>query len=279
MAVAELASHDPIGTMVAYTEGPDRYHTAYSFVFLRQSSGAAHVRTSVEEFLAASATAWPSWAFSNHDVARVVSRWGGPGVDRAAFAKLMIALLTSLRGTAFVYQGEELGLPEGRMPFERMRDPEGLRFWPEYRGRDGARTPMPWRADAPHAGFSNAEPWLPVETDHVPLAVDRQQDDPGSVLTFTRRFLAWRRYQRPLIDGEIRFLDEAEPVLAFERADADRRILCVFNLGSEAVVAPVDAFLHAACAVEPLDGPGLGGEWAAGTVRLPGHGAFFAALR
>jgi len=102
MAVAEIASDDPVGTMVAYTDGLDRYHTAYSFVFLRQSFGAAHIRRSVEQMLAASDNAWPSWAFSNHDVERVASRWCGGAEPSAALAKVLMAVLVSLRGTLFV---------------------------------------------------------------------------------------------------------------------------------------------------------------------------------
>ena len=274
MTVAEIASDDPIGTTVAYTDGPDRYHTAYSFVFLRQSSGAAHIRRSVEDMLAASASAWPSWAFSNHDVERVVSRWGGPGDPSRAFANVLIAVLTCLRGTAFLYQGEELGLPQAEVPFERLQDPEGKNFWPEHKGRDGCRTPMPWVASARHAGFSTAEPWLPVDPAHPPLAVDGQEANPASTLRFTRRFLAWRKRHRALVEGGIRFLDSEEPVLAFERSADGERLLCVFNLGAE----PREAELRLDGVPRPLEGHGLAGEIAGGRVRLPGHGGVFAVL-
>ncbi|MBK8908833.1 MAG: alpha-glucosidase C-terminal domain-containing protein [Rhodospirillales bacterium] len=236
MAVAEIASDHPVATTAAYTDGPDRYHTAYSFVFLRQTSGVRHIRDSIEEMLAAAPGAWPSWAFSNHDVPRVVSRWGdGANVapaERAAFAKCLIAVLTCLRGTVFLYQGEELGLPQAFVPFERLQDPESRRFWPAYHARDGARTPMPWRCDAPHGGFSVAEPWLPLDPAHLALAVDRQQDDAGSVLAFTRRFLSWRREQPALITGDIHFLHVDDAVLAFERRLDRRRLLCAFNLSA-----------------------------------------------
>ena len=274
MTVAEIASDDPIGTMVAYTDGPDRYHTAYSFVFLRQSCGAAHIRRSVERIRAASASAWPSWAFSNHDVERVVSRWGGDGEPSREFAKVLIAVLTCLRGTVFLYQGEELGLPQAEVAFERLRDPEGKTFWPEHKGRDGGRTPMPWIASATHAGFSTGEPWLPVDPAHHPLAVDRQEPNPASVLRFTRRFLAWRKRRRALIEGDIRFVDTQEPVLAFERSGAGERLLCVFNLGAE----PVEAPLRFEGTPRPLEGHGLPGELDGDRARLPGYGGVFAVL-
>jgi alpha-glucosidase len=278
MAVAEISSDDPVGTMVEYTDGPDRYHTAYSFVFLRQSFGALHVRQSVERMLAASANAWPSWAFSNHDVERVVSRWGGAAGPSPAFAKLLMALLVSLRGTLFIYQGEELGLSQADVPFERLQDPEGKTFWPLHKGRDGCRTPMPWRAGAPNAGFSDGEPWLPVDPAHAALAVDRQESDAASTLNFTRALLAWRKRHGSLVTGDIRFLDTSEPVLAFERSIPEERILCVFNLGAD----PAQAALSVEGSPTPLDGPRLpvspGGFLDGDHVSLPGYGAVFATL-
>jgi alpha-glucosidase len=270
MAVAEIAAEDQIGTMAAYTDGPDRYHTAYSFVLLRDAFGAGVIRGAVEEMLRRSAAAWPSWAFSNHDVVRVASRWGGESADRA-LAKLLIALIVCLRGTIFLYQGEELGLPQADVPFEKLQDPEGKTFWPRHRGRDGARTPMPWSADAPFAGFSTTEPWLPIEPRHRDLAVDRQEADPFSVLHFTRDFLAWRKRHPALIRGDIRFLDLREPVLAFERLSEGERLLALFNLGRETEV--VD--LHAAAWGQPLAGHGFGGRLEGTRAVLPPWQALF----
>lgn len=272
MAVAEIAAEDQLATMVAYTDGAERYHTAYSFIFLGPEFGARFIREQIERMLALSKSAWPSWAFSNHDVVRVVSRWGQNTADPAAFAKLMLALLTVLRGTAFLYQGEELGLPHAEVPFEKLQDPEGKTFWPRHKGRDGARTPMPWRAIAPHAGFSAAEPWLPVDPRHPPLAVDAQEADPGSVLTFARRFLTWRKSHPALLRGEIRFLDAPGPILAFVRGDKRGAILCIFNLGEDDFVFdPPEA-----AGATALAGHGLAGAIGAGSVRLPAHGAVFA---
>ena len=272
MTVAEIASDRPVETMIEYTDGPDRYHTAYSFVLLRQSCGAEHIRRSVEAMRGETDHAWPSWAFSNHDVERVASRWATE--PSPEFARLMVAVLTSLRGTAFLYQGEELGLPQAEVPFERLRDPEGLTFWPEHKGRDGARTPLPWRADAENAGFSDAEPWLPVDPAHRPLAIDRQDADPASVLNFTRRFLRWRKEHPPMIDGAIRFFDCEEPLLAFERRKAHRRILCAFNLGDR----PIEMELPLSGDATVLTGTGLPGHLHGSRVNLPGYGAVFADL-
>ena len=128
---------------------------------------------------------WPSWAFSNHDAPRVVSRWGD-ATSSGAWAKLLLALLMSLRGNVFLYQGEELGLRQAEIPFDRLRDPEAIANWPLTQGRDGARTPMPWSRDLPNAGFSAVEPWLPIPSDHVALAVSAQEQDADSVLAVAR---------------------------------------------------------------------------------------------
>ena len=103
-----------------------------------------------------------------------------------AVAKFAIDLLVSLRGSICLYEGEELGLPEAEIAFEDLRDPYGIRFWPAFKGRDGCRTPMPWEASAPNAGFTTGKPWLPVPEAHRDRAVDMQQGD-ASVLAHYRR--------------------------------------------------------------------------------------------
>jgi alpha-glucosidase len=272
MAVAEIAAEDQIGTMVAYTDGADRYHSAYSFVFLKEAPTPAAIRAGIEQMLAASAAAWPSWSFSNHDVVRVVSRCAGDGRDRER-AKLLIAVLCCLRGTVFLYQGEELGLPQGEVPFDRLVDPEGRTFWPRHKGRDGARTPMPWRAGDTFAGFSTVEPWLPVDPAQRALAVDGQEADPDSVLNVTRAFLKWRKRRPELIAGHIRFFDAPDTILAFERAEGRRRVLCVFDFaGRETLWTPPAATLT------PLPVPGLDGELRDGRVRLPAFGGLIAEI-
>ena len=264
MAVAEIAAEDQIGTMVAYTDGPDRYHTSYSFAFLHEAPTPRAIRAGVERMLAASRTAWPSWSFSNHDVVRAVSRYSDDA-DRKARARLLIAVLSTLRGTAFLYQGEELGLPQAHVPYDRLQDPEGKAFWPRHKGRDGARTPIPWRTDAPHAGFSTAEPWLPVDRAHVSLAVDGQHADDGSVLNFTRHFLAWRKRQPALTVGDIRFLDAPETVLAFERTCAEQRLLLAFNFGPTPSTVP----LPVPGSLRVLPAPGMNGTWTGTAAEIP----------
>jgi alpha-glucosidase len=159
-------------------------------------------------------------------VERHASRWRltGPQV------RLYLAVLLSLRGSVCLYQGEELGLPEAYVPFEDLRDPYGIRFWPKFRGRDGCRTPMPWTSDMTFAGFSDSKPWLPIAVDHKALAVDAQDSDPGSVLAFYRRMLAFRGRHPALAKGSLTLGPTASEYVSFTRSFGDETLFCAFNL-------------------------------------------------
>ncbi len=233
--VAEVGGEQAESEMKLYTQGCDRLHSAYGFQYLYADRLSAElVRACSERWQDREGEGWPSWAFSNHDAPRVVSRWAN-NRDEVSFAKLALLLLVTLRGSIFLYQGEELGLPQGDIPVESLRDPEAIANWPHTLGRDGARTPIPWIAKAPNAGFSNGTPWLPVDPTHRTLAVDAQERDPTSTLHFARRAIALRRQFRALKTGRINMLDAPEPVLAFMRGDGDDALLCAFNLGARRV--------------------------------------------
>ena len=137
-----------------------------------------------------------------------------------------------LRGNIFIYQGEELGLPQAHVPFEQLRDPEAIANWPLTLGRDGARTPIPWRSTMSAA--TQAHSWLPVAAEHLALSVDRQEHDPLSQLAFTRRALALRNANEALLVGAMRVVEVSDAILAFERSTSTQRLLCVFNLGHDA---------------------------------------------
>ncbi|TCO75990.1 alpha-glucosidase [Plasticicumulans lactativorans] len=266
--VGEIGADDAIGTMCEYTSGGDKLHMAYSFMLLGQTGTATFVRKVIDDTEARIGDGWPCWSLGNHDCMRVLSRWAGG--DAPARARMLAAMLLSLRGSVCVYQGEELGLTEADIPFERIQDPYGIPLWPEFKGRDGCRTPMPWNAAAPHAGFSGAEPWLPVPEEHLPRAADRQQDDPHSVLNAYRRFLGWRHTQPALIKGSIALVDSDEPILAFVREAGDERVLCVFNFSADTV-----AFTLPAGDWKPLAGHGLEATLAQDKLTLPAFGGFF----
>lgn len=275
MTVAEIASTSHIERTIEYTEGRERLHTAYNFIFLEADEiTPALVKRALGPWH--SEDAWPSWSFSNHDVKRVVSRWGGHNPD-PEFAKVIFAVLCTLRGTAFVYQGEELGLPQGDVPFEKLRDPEAIRFWPESLGRDGSRGPMPWASRHANAGFSSVEPWLPVDPRHAAMAVDHQDRTPGSMLRFVRAFLRLRSRHPSLHIGEIDFSTSflsqlGDKVLAFERYDDSERLLCLFNLGDRHETVGLS---RRVAPLQPLDS-GLKAELKSDHVILPPFGGLIA---
>lgn len=272
VALGEVGDENAPPVMARYTERGKRLHLAYSFSLLTREHSARHLREQVEALDSALAATdgWGCWAVSNHDVPRVASRWNTSGSADTRRDRLWLALLLSLRGSASIYQGEELGLPEAEVPFERLQDPYGLAFWPEFKGRDGCRTPMPWLAGQAHAGFTHGQPWLPVSEAHLPLAIDRQTGDPRSMLAFSRALLRWRRGQPLLHTGAMTFFDAPEPLLWFERREGDRALQAVFNLSAE----PAELALRqplAAPAGSPFDGAQLDGR----TLSLPPFGVFF----
>ncbi|WP_286829616.1 MULTISPECIES: alpha-glucosidase family protein [Kordiimonas] len=233
--VAEVGGERALEEMQLFTRGDQGLNTAYSFEFLEADTLSARViREAVEAWPDTPGMGWPSFTFSNHDRPRAVSRWAldTQTEDNPAFAKMLNMLILSLRGSVCLYQGEELGLPQAHVPFERLTDPEAIANWPSTLGRDGTRTPMPWDAADEHAGFSSHDPWLPVDPRHAARAVSVQEGDEASVLNALRAFLAFRKTQPALVKGSIRFLDAPEPVLAFERTHESETLTCVFNLSA-----------------------------------------------
>ena len=144
--------------------------------------------------------------------------------------------MLALRGNPIIYQGEELGLPQGHVPFEDLQDPEAIANWPHTLGRDGARTPLPWCSQSPQAGFSTANAtWLKVDPAHADLAIEQQSSDPGSMVEYTRQLLAQRAALPALVTGKSELLDTPDDVVAFVRSGDGEDVLCVFNLGEETV--------------------------------------------
>jgi len=271
VSIGEISSDDALAQMSEYTEGGNKLHMAYSFNLLTPVFNAAHVRRQVEEFNERVKDGWASWSVGNHDAIRVATRWGGVN-PAPGFTKLVLAMQLSLKGTPCLYQGDELGLTEADVPYELLQDPYGKTFWPEFKGRDGCRTPMPWVADAPHAGFTDGQPWLPVDAAHVNAAVDLQDRDHDSMLNFQRRFIALRRSLPQLTRGEIAFFDAPEPVLALRRDLAGHdSVLAAFNLSGE----EVSFDWPATDGVAQMPVEGLAGSAQQGRVTLAPFGAWF----
>ncbi|WP_367274002.1 alpha-amylase family glycosyl hydrolase [Erythrobacter sp.] len=245
--VAEVGGPEPLAEMKAFTQGGKRLDSAYNFDFLYAPQLTAPlVRASLAQWSGEPGEGWPSWAFSNHDAPRAITRWVQGG-DHARAARLNLLLLLALRGNPIIYQGEELGLPQGEVAFEDLLDPEAITNWPHTLGRDGARTPMPWQASAPQAGFSSANrTWLKLDPAHAAFAIDRQAEDLQSSLHYTRKLLALRRQLPALVIGDITLLDTPDAIVAFVRRTASDAVLCAFNLSNEAQSwAPPEEFAAA----------------------------------
>ncbi|GGW76270.1 glycoside hydrolase family 13 protein [Streptomyces griseoloalbus] len=246
---------------------PDELHTAFNFSFMTCPWDAARLRTSIDETLAEHAPvgAPATWVLCNHDVTRTVTRYGraDTGFDFAAKAfgtptdpalgtrraRAAALLSLALPGAVYVYQGEELGLPEVEVARELIQDPMHARSGGVDPGRDGCRVPLPWVAEAPYAGFGSREtPWLPQPEDWAAYAVDRQLDDPGSMLSLYRRAI----HLRPAFgEGPLTWLPAPEGVLAFARAEATR---CLVNLADTPVALPENAEILLASGPLDVDG-------------------------
>jgi alpha-glucosidase len=197
-------------------------------MFMHLPWDAAAMRASIDQFMELSANrAWPAWFLSNHDHPRMVGRYGGAELGEAR-ARVAAMLLYTLRGTPFIYQGDELGLPDAEIPAEDVVDVDG---------RDPERAPIPWEPPSeagPAAGFSTGDPWLPPVSDAERLCVRRQLEDPDSMLSLVRR-LAWhRRYDSCLQRGEHRSVDAGTGILAYLRELDGESLLVLLNFEPEA---------------------------------------------
>ena len=270
--LGEISSQDGAFDRVRRLTAGDRHlHMAYTLRPLRGGFDHGSLRALLDE-MAADTDGWPCWSFSNHDVERAASRWHPRGREAGhdpAFARLLMAVLLSLRGSVSVYQGEELGLTEAELALADLRDPFGIAFFPEFRGRDGSRTPLPWSGSAPEAGFTAGSPWLPVPDAHRTLAVDR-----SALLGDWQRFLHWRRGVPAMTRGHLRPLDLPAPLIGFVREWQGTRILALFNLAEQPVAADLGAFPG----LRPLPECGFAPPVSDDTALLPPFGALFAAL-
>ena len=227
--LGEISGDDALLRAAEYTNGGG-LDMAYSFDLLSCPGTPREIRGIVERLERDLADGWACWSFSNHDVRRVTSRWGGDDPPEG-LRRLVPVLLCSLRGTLCLYQGEELGLEEAELAVRADQGPVRPRLLARAsRAATAAARRCRGRNPPPRPASPPAQPWLPVPESHRRRAVDQQHPDPGSVLNTTRAFLNWRRERQPLKTGQIRFLRTTGDLLAFERSNNDR-LLCLFNLG------------------------------------------------
>ena len=268
-AVGEIGdSQRGLEILGEYTSGPDAMQMSYAFELLSGHAplSAAFIAEVFHKLEAVAPEGWACWAYSNHDVVRHITRWG---LSQPA-ARCFTTLLMCLKGSVCLYQGEELGLPEADIAFEDLQDPYGKEFWPEFKGRDGCRTPMVWQADAPNGGFSSAKPWLPVPQAHCALAPDRAGQTPDSLLHHYRAAIRLRHTHPALRRGTMTDLAAQGPVLRFARRDGQTELLCLFNLSEASVHVDLPGFWAVAEGTAPQAGALHLGGWGYSILRREG---------
>ena len=234
IAVGEVYA-DSQRTLVEYVNSGDELHMVHNFNLLLQPWSAESFRAVIDEFAAlAEPEVWPAWCLNNHDHSRVASRYDADGRGHLR-ARVAAMLLLTLRGTAFLYQGEELGLRDADVPPEAAVDVDG---------RDPERAPLPWEPPSgvgPGAGFTTGRPWLPLPPDAERLNVASQARDPESMLTLYRRLSRLHADSAALQDGTQTTLDAGPGVLAYLREGGDERLLIGLNFASEEMPLAADA--------------------------------------
>lgn len=243
-----------------YTSGNDALHMAYTLKLMKGYFEAPTVKQTLDHVLSLGPEGWHCWSFNNHDVERAVTRWH-EGKYQGAFARMLMALLLTMRGSICLYQGEELGLSEAELSHDELRDPFGITYYPHFKGRDGSRTPIPWD-DGPNAGFTTGTPWLPVYEEHKASTVQRLDADATSLLHHYRKFLRFRKQHQEFINGPMQTVDLPEPLFGFTRGD----LLAVFNTCPTWVTFDTE---HT-----ELDGSGFRVDRNGKTVTLPPFGVF-----
>ncbi|HEX8856909.1 MAG TPA: alpha-amylase family glycosyl hydrolase, partial [Thermoleophilaceae bacterium] len=226
MLVGEVYLFD-VERIVAYVNSGDQLHLAHNFVFLHLPWDEAAFRAAIDGFEALSTeAAWPAWFLANHDHPRVASRFNADGNGHLR-ARAVLMMLYALRGTPFIYQGEELGLPDAEIPRDRIVDVDG---------RDPERAPIPWSPPSeagPGAGFTTGEPWLPITSAAEELCVARQDTYLDSTLSLARRIAALRRERPEIHLGEQRSFDAGPDLLAWMCVESTTCRLGIVNFAAE----------------------------------------------
>ena len=211
----------------------DKLHAAFDFEYLWSKYKPEKFLKAIEnwESLAEKANIFPNYVLSNHDTPRPATRYA-KGEDDAR-TKIVMAMLLTMRGTPFLYYGEEIGMRDISLKRSEIMDPPGIKYWPFNKGRDGCRSPMQWD-DSENAGFSNTKPWLPVHQNYKKRNVATQQKDANSVFNFTRKLIALRKEYKTLRQGEILQLkDMPKDVMAYLRKSDEEEIMVLLNFSKK----------------------------------------------
>ena len=212
--------------------GTDSLHLAFDFSLLFSKWNARSYYVSIKKWhRLIPKEGWPCHVLSNHDLHRSFNRTGLFS-EQEKKAKVAAVLMLTLRGTPFIYYGEEIGMENTPVPRNKINDPLGLKFWPLYSGRDQARRPMLWN-NTLHAGFSTTEPWLPINKNYPDKCVESQLKDEGSIINLYKKLLQIRSAREALTDGSIEFVEKGHSgVLSYLRKKSGQKILIALNFTS-----------------------------------------------
>jgi alpha-glucosidase len=212
--------------------GDDELHLSFDFSLMYRFWSARMFYRCVSKWLKAiPEKGWPCHVLSNHDQFRSMSRFGS-GADAGKRSKVAAFLLLTLRGTPFIYYGEEIGMRNSSIPRNMICDPLGKRYWPFYAGRDRARTPMAWDASV-NAGFSCHRPWLPVHSDYAEINVDTQRRRADSLVNLYRRLIGFRKNHPVMLNGGLKFAAKGKRgVIAYFRTGGDGTVCVLLNFES-----------------------------------------------
>lgn len=233
MLVGEIYTDDTSIAVSYQGNGEDELHMAFNFNFLFCKWDAGEFYKRIRDYYnLLPEGAWPNFTLSNHDQPRHYYRFSD-GEDSEPRARVAAALIMTLRGTPFIYYGEEIGMTCDKILRKDIQDPVGRKYWPIIRGRDGERTPMQWSGEE-NAGFSEGRPWLPVNSDYENKNVEKQSGDENSLLTFYKSLIWFRKGSRALAIGNIEFItEEPSEVLVYKRKYEEEELIVILNFSRD----------------------------------------------
>lgn len=212
--------------------GEDKFHAAFDFSFAQSPWNAKAFGKAIQYWDALHGDeAWPNYFLNNHDLPRSATRYTQNEDDSRL--KLLATMLLTVRGTPFIYYGEEIGMRDIKVARKNIQDPVGKRYWPFYKGRDGCRSPMQWDANI-NAGFSTGDPWLPVHPNYSVRNVANQQSSPASLLNFYKELIKVRKKHSSLQAGKMVLIpSDNKHLLVYLRHLEEETSLVVLNFSSD----------------------------------------------
>lgn len=237
MFVGEIMQDFPGNVLLpaTYCGRNDELHLAFNFMFLFSPWKAERFFQIVKDFESAlGEDNWPNYTLSNHDFPRHITRYE-KGIDTLSRAKLAACMMLTLRGTPFLYYGEEIGMKRQKVPYNKIQDPVGKRYWPFHPGRDPERIPMPWNGTET-TGFSTGKPWLPLYEDAHNVNVESQKEDPNSLFYTYKKLIQLRKDRKSLRKGKLKiFLSPDKQALYYRRREGKEETYIFLNFSSKPV--------------------------------------------